>query len=107
MSRSMNRLLGIYAERHGYGDTVISLTDDSVKDLPHLLGLKEARPVIVVIGGADELDEEFSHNPGLRHRLIALLEQGLIPPALDSNAVILAGGTEAGIIRLVGRVTVG
>jgi hypothetical protein len=73
----------------GQGRTVETLLDE--------LDLSEPRPVVIVIGGADALD------PGCEPKLGRLLERGLIRAAAATDATIVDGGTDSGVMRAVGR----
>lgn len=61
------------------------------------LGFKEPRPVIVLVGGASGLQ------PHHVKRLRSLFANVLIPIAEASQAVVVDGGTDAGIMRLIGQ----
>lgn len=62
------------------------------------LEIKKPATVLLLIGGADELD------PGLNSRLLLLLDQGLGLAAANTDALIIDGGTEAGVMALMGKV---
>lgn len=60
------------------------------------LGLQEPRPVIVVIGGASQL-QHYHVN-----RLRSLFVKVLAPLAEVWNAVVIDGGTDTGVMRMMG-----
>ena len=60
------------------------------------LGLRETRPVLVVIGGASKLDEEDFG------RLQLLFEDVLASLANDLGCFVVDGGTDAGVMKLMG-----
>lgn len=60
-------------------------------------GIDFPRPVIVIVGGAGSLD-----NAELR-RLEPLFTEGLAPLAESLDAAIVDGGTDAGVMRLIGQ----
>lgn len=62
------------------------------------LGIKKAAAVLLLIGGADELD------PSLNAQLEQLLDDGLALAAADTEALIIDGGTKAGVMALMGKV---
>jgi hypothetical protein len=64
------------------------------------LGVGVSRSVIVLIGGTKEL------KPKLRRQLSIALDRGLAAAASDKGAVILTGGTDAGVISLLGQIAV-
>jgi hypothetical protein len=69
-------------------------------DLPAalaVLGLHAPRPVVALVGGAGRMDA------GDLGRLRPLFEHGLVPLADRLGVVVVDGGTDAGVMRLVGR----
>lgn len=60
------------------------------------LGLAGEQPVVVVVGGAAGLDEAQA-------RTLESLAVGIVEAATACGAAIVDGGTDAGIMRLVGR----
>ena len=73
---------------------------DSDKDLrPALdaLGLRTPSPILVIVGGASRLSrDDFA-------RLQALFAQVLAPLAQSLNMTVIDGGTDAGVMRLIGQ----
>lgn len=70
------------------------------EDLPgvlRVLGLQGPCPVIVLVGGAGGLDDP------ILTRLRPLFEEGLAPLAGDLGACVVDGGTDAGVMRLMGE----
>jgi hypothetical protein len=61
------------------------------------LGLRGQRPVLVVVGGAAGLDEDG------KDRLFSLFSRALIPLAVARQAVVVDGGTNSGVMQLLGR----
>jgi SLOG in TRPM, prokaryote len=61
------------------------------------LGLAGGRRVLVVVGGASGLDE-----PG-KERLRPLFSQVVVPVARAWNAVLVDGGTDSGVMQLLGQ----
>ena len=61
------------------------------------LGLPFARPVVVVVGGAGGL------NTADYERLQAAFAMGIIPVLRERGAVAVDGGTDSGVMRLLGR----
>ncbi len=61
------------------------------------LGLRGERPVLVVVGGAGGLDE------GGREGLSVLFRQALVPVAVAGQAVVVDGGTDSGVMQLIGQ----
>lgn len=61
------------------------------------LGLDVGRPVLVVVGGASGLDEPS------KERLSTLFSQVLVPFARAWNVVVVDGGTDSGVMQLLGQ----
>jgi hypothetical protein len=64
-------------------------------------GLPEPAPVLALVGGAGRMGEQ--------HRQVAqrLVEEVLVPVATAAGATVVDGGTDAGLMRLVGRAASG
>lgn len=60
------------------------------------LGLRSPRPVIVLVGGAGGLDDRDAD------RLRALFADGLVSAAVRCKAAAIDGGTQSGVMRLLG-----
>jgi len=61
------------------------------------LGLKQSRPVLVVVGGASHLNSS-----DYRH-LMSLFTNLLAPLAEELGMTVIDGGTNAGVMRLMGQ----
>ena len=66
------------------------------------LGLAKGRPVILLIGGADGFDRDVPQESELRNRLLQLFGRGLLRTADAGGAIIIDGGTNAGVMALLG-----
>ena len=64
--------------------------------LAEALGLARPRPVFLVIGGAGTLP--LSGEPAL----MRLFEWGLVPAAAKLGATLLDGGTQSGVMKVLG-----
>jgi hypothetical protein len=76
----------------------VVLQVDRLEDLPSAiaeLGL-ESRPALVVVGGADGLSEQLVLE-------CAACAEGLVAAAEATGAAIVDGGTDSGVMRLLGR----
>jgi hypothetical protein len=72
----------------------------ALADLPLALarvGLRGSRPVLVVVGGADGLD------PVIARRLLSLFRDRLAPVLEGLGALVIDGGTDAGVMAMVGQ----
>jgi SLOG in TRPM, prokaryote len=82
------------------GQTATAVRVDQPSDLPAALaalGLQAPRLVVVLIGGAGLMDARDLD------RLRPLFERGLVPLAERLGLVVVDGGTDAGVMRLIGR----
>jgi len=70
----------------------------SAADLVKAIALPGLQSVILLFGGADQLDDSLSAP------LESLLTNGLLAAAVNSGAVIIDGGTKAGVMQLMGKV---
>jgi SLOG in TRPM, prokaryote len=61
------------------------------------LGLRGQRPVLVVVGGAAGLDEAN------KKRLFTLFGHALLSVVASRQAVVVDGGTDSGVMQLLGR----
>jgi hypothetical protein len=61
------------------------------------LGLDPPRPVLVLVGGAAGLEGDASE------RLRPLFQEALAPFAEETGAVVIDGGTNSGVMRLMGE----
>ena len=75
--------------------------DTPVADTLHALGLTHPCPVIVAIGSAAEIE------PHLAARLAGLFGRSVIAAASEAEAIVVDGGTDAGIIAALGASTAG
>ena len=65
------------------------------------LGLRGRPPVLVVVGGAAGLDEAD------KKRLFTLFGHALLPIVASWQAVVVDGGTDSGVMQLLGRARAG
>jgi hypothetical protein len=84
----------------GSGQTAKAIEVPSWQALPSALeavGLSKSRPVLVLIGGACRLDPEDSNC--LHHLFVDFLA----PVVEELGITVIDGGTDAGVMRLIGR----
>jgi hypothetical protein len=80
------------------GSRVVQLeTHDELPSRLPELGLRRPRPVVVLVGGADGLGD------ARLARLRPLFEEGLAPLADSLGACVIDGGTDAGVMAMVGH----
>lgn len=73
-----------------------TVASDEISQYIQEVGLPTDRPTLLVIGGADGLDEEYSQ------RLRPILEEVLIPLCEKLQVTVIDGGTNSGVMRLLG-----
>ena len=61
------------------------------------LGISPLKNLILIIGGADKLDDK------LTSRLTQLFSRGIARAAADAEALIIDGGTQAGVMQIMGQ----
>ena len=85
----------------GTTQTVIHLNDGTPSDCVRALQL-EGRPVLVIVGGADRMEDDTA-NAEIAAKLRTLMDRAIVPAAVAAGAVVLTGGTDAGIMRIAGH----
>src|SRR5438552_11975783 len=71
-----------------------------MEELPaglHELGLHSGQPVLVLIGGASKMDTEALN------RVRAFFVETLVPGVVARGAGVLDGGTDTGVLQLMGQ----
>ena len=66
-------------------------------DLLRSLHLQQPGALLMITGGASEMDEEVDSN------LARLFTQGIAPIAISMGAMIIDGGTQAGVMKIIGE----
>src|SRR6266571_1760912 len=66
-------------------------------DLLRTLGIQQPKAVIIIAGGAANLNEQ------LDARLIQLFSYGIAPAAASVDAMIIDGGTHSGVMAMMGQ----
>lgn len=77
----------------------VAVDVEQIEDLPAVtreLGFEAHQPAVVVVGGASGLDDAQAQT-------LESLAAGIVEAAEACGAVIVDGGTDAGIMRLVGQ----
>lgn len=76
---------------------IIAPGDSKPSDIVLALGLARPQAVVIITGGADELDDK------LKPQLEQLFSRGIARAAADVNAGIVDGGTHSGVMSLMGQ----
>ncbi|HKQ03960.1 MAG TPA: DUF4231 domain-containing protein [Blastocatellia bacterium] len=97
MSANAMNKKNIRFSNHHEAAAVFPPADAAAKEIVMALGLPAYEAVIVVLGGADSIDEK------LLPRLTQLFGRGIARAAVEARALILDGGTEAGVMKLMGE----
>jgi hypothetical protein len=61
------------------------------------IGLTRSRPVLVLVGGASGMDDTVAAS------LQAVLAEAVLPVLAGNDVVVIDGGTDAGVMRMIGR----
>ncbi len=69
----------------------------SPSEILEALHLESPEAVLLLIGGAEKIDE------GLKGRLLQLCSRGIARAAAEAEAVIIDGGTDAGVMSMIGQ----
>ena len=69
----------------------------SAADILHVLGTGQPKALLLVVGGAAELDE------AVQPRLVQLCSRGIARAADSLGALIMDGGTHAGVMAMIGQ----
>ena len=77
--------------------TIIRQADQNITSVREALGIRTPAPVILISGGADTFDLAIAP------KLTQLIGRGLLRAARAAGAVIIDGGTDAGVMGLIGR----
>jgi hypothetical protein len=67
------------------------------------LGIFQPDAVILICGGASGFDAFLHDHPAIQLQLGGLLAHALAPIAGSSRALVLSGGTQAGIMAMIGK----
>jgi hypothetical protein len=84
----------------GNGNRAVVVTapgDASAKAILEALGITSPRAVILLFGGAAGLDDSR------KAHLETLLADGVTPVAVESRALIIDGGTQSGVMAMMGE----
>jgi hypothetical protein len=76
---------------------VVAPLSASASSVIEALGISAPKNLILLIGGADRLDEKLSN------RLTQLFSRGIARAAVDAEALIMDGGTQAGVMAIMGQ----
>jgi hypothetical protein len=76
--------------------TIIRDADQDIASMPEALGIATPAPVVLISGGADTFD------PAIAPKLTQLICRGLIRAGQAAGAVFIDGGTDAGVMALIG-----
>ncbi|MFQ5793679.1 MAG: DUF4231 domain-containing protein [Candidatus Bipolaricaulia bacterium] len=71
--------------------------ETSAANILHVLGIEQPKALLMIVGGAAGLDEE------LKSRLVQLFSRGIARAAADTGALIIDGGTQVGVMAMMGQ----
>lgn len=81
----------------GRATAVFPAADTSAAEIVAALDLKKYDAVILILGGAAGLEDKF------KQRLIQLFGRGIARAAANANAVLIDGGTQSGVMAMMGQ----
>lgn len=96
-STVMERIIDLTFENGQTAEAIRLHRSDSLLKAVETMGFRTAHPVLVLVGGASGLDETY------QERLRSLFSDVLVPVAQNLGAVIVDGGTDAGIMQMIGQ----
>ena len=67
-------------------------------DIAHALGLEQPDALMLIFGGADGMEADA------QTRIARLFRESLVPVAIARRALIIDGGTQSGIMQILGNV---
>lgn len=76
---------------------LVSSSETSPSEIAKALHFQRPEALMLVIGGAEGLDES------LKARLIRLCSRGIAQAAAEARAMIIDGGTDAGVMAMIGQ----
>jgi len=99
-SQAMNKW-EIHFPNGNRAQAVFSPAGTCATDLLHTLGIQQPDAVIIITGGASEMDEQ--EHPDL----VRLFTCGIAQVAGSERVLIIDGGTQAGVMAIMGRAVAG
>lgn len=86
----------IVFENNRSATAVFPLAAATGQEIVEALEIKPPKAALLIIGGADSIEEKVGS------RLIQLFGRGIARAAADLNALIIDGGTESGVMKMMG-----
>jgi hypothetical protein len=81
----------------GPGEYVRIASPDEVLTALERIGVERDRPVVVLVGGAGGMEERDYE------MLAEVMREAVLPAVVRGGAVVVDGGTDSGVMRLIGR----
>lgn len=97
MDNDTNKKQSIIFQNNNEAAAVFSSAKDKVEDIITILDIKPYQAVILILGGVDSIDEK------LTPRLTQLFGLGIARAAVEVDAVVVDGGTQAGVMAMMGE----
>jgi hypothetical protein len=92
----MSNIKDISFQNANHAKLLTTSADAPAGEILSLLEIKQPKALILIMGGAAGLDES------LKPRLLSLFSRSIARAAIETGAVIIDGGTRAGIMELMG-----
>src|SRR5258708_15775418 len=96
VSQGMNKR-EIHFPNGNHAQVILPLAGTHASDLLHTLGIQQPDAVIIIAGGASEMDEQ------VHPELVRLFTRGIAQVAASARALIIDGGTQAGVMAIMGQ----
>ena len=93
----MSNIKEISFQNANQAKLITTTADAPTDEILNSLEIKPPGALILILGGAAGIDES------LKPRLLALFSRSIARAAIETGAVIIDGGTKAGVMELMGQ----
>ncbi len=99
-SQAMNKQ-EIHFPNGNWAQAILPSAGTRITDLLHTLDIQQPDAVIIIAGGASEMDEQVHPDQ------VRLFTRGIAQIAASARALIIDGGTQAGVMAIIGQAVAG
>jgi hypothetical protein len=100
---SSDKLVEIVFSNGNPARALIPAPQTSPAHMLQALGIERPSALIMIVGGAGRLDRAMAEDAALRERLTEVFDRGVAYAAAEAGALIIDGGTESGVMKLMGQ----
>jgi hypothetical protein len=93
---TMNKQLIVF-KNGNEAKAVAASMNGKMQEALKILEVKPYKSVVLILGGADELEESR------KAKLLQLFDRGIARAAAETNSVVVDGGTDSGVMALMGQ----